>query len=69
VLDYVIATWFGVLDRLAPPTETPVDRAIREKGERLRNAFPCLDARGENEIATDASVKRRCRDRWFGWKK
>jgi hypothetical protein len=25
--------------------ETPVDRAIREEGERLRRAFPFLDER------------------------
>jgi hypothetical protein len=24
-------------------TETPVDRAIREEGERLRRAFPAID--------------------------
>ena len=30
-----------VLNWLADPTpETPVDRAIREEGERLRGAFP-----------------------------
>jgi hypothetical protein len=29
--------------RLNPPPETPVDRAIREEGERLRNAFPGID--------------------------
>jgi hypothetical protein len=38
LLDFVIATWLGVLDRLAPLPETPVDRAIREEGERLRKA-------------------------------
>ena len=32
-----------VLDRLFPPQETPVDRAIREEGERLRRAFPTID--------------------------
>jgi hypothetical protein len=32
-----------VLDRLAPMPETPVDRAIREEGERLRKAFPAID--------------------------
>jgi hypothetical protein len=31
--------------RLAPPKETPVDRAIREQGERLRKTFPWLDER------------------------
>jgi hypothetical protein len=30
---------------LRPPRETPVDRAIREQGERLRKAFPWLDER------------------------
>jgi hypothetical protein len=35
----------GLLDRLAPLPETPVDRAIREEGERLRKAFPWLDER------------------------
>jgi hypothetical protein len=29
-----------VLDWLYPAQETPVDRAIREQGERLRRAFP-----------------------------
>jgi hypothetical protein len=28
---------------LARTPETPVDRAIREEGERLRNAFPRID--------------------------
>jgi hypothetical protein len=28
---------------LQPPQETPVDRAIREEGERLRKAFPTID--------------------------
>jgi hypothetical protein len=26
-----------------PPTETPVDRAIREEGDRLRQEFPTID--------------------------
>jgi hypothetical protein len=31
----------SILDRLAGlPAETPADRAIREQGERLREAFP-----------------------------
>jgi hypothetical protein len=34
-----------VLDRIAPLPETPVDRAIREEGERLRKAFRSLDER------------------------
>ena len=33
----------SVLDWLAPLPETPVDRAIREEGERLRKAFPGID--------------------------
>jgi hypothetical protein len=28
-LDFAIATWLRLLDRLAPLPETPVDRAIR----------------------------------------
>ena len=33
-----------VLDRIAgPEPETPTDRAIRERGERLRKAFPQAD--------------------------
>jgi hypothetical protein len=32
-----------VLDWLHPLPETPVDRAIREEGERLRKAFPTID--------------------------
>jgi hypothetical protein len=31
-----------LLDRLAPMPETPVDRAIREEGERLHRAFPAI---------------------------
>ena len=34
---------FSALRSLAPMPETPVDRAIREEGERLRKAFPWLD--------------------------
>jgi hypothetical protein len=45
LLDQVIAAWFGILDWLAPPQETSVDRAIREEGERLRRAFPFLGER------------------------
>ena len=30
----------SILDRLFPVPETPVDRAIREEGERLRKASP-----------------------------
>jgi hypothetical protein len=33
----------AVLDWLHPLQETPVDRAIREEGERLRKAFPAID--------------------------
>jgi hypothetical protein len=40
LLDFIIATWLGLLDRLAPLPETEVDRAIREEGEGLRKAFP-----------------------------
>jgi hypothetical protein len=43
LLDFAIATWLGLLDRLAPLPETVVDRAIREEGEQLRKAFPWLD--------------------------
>jgi hypothetical protein len=33
-----------VLDTIAGPApEMPVDRAIREEGERLRRAFPTID--------------------------
>jgi hypothetical protein len=45
LLDVIIETGFGILDWLAPPPETEVDRAIREEGERLRQAFPWLDER------------------------
>jgi hypothetical protein len=43
--DYLITgTRLSVLDRLAgPPPETPTDRAIREQGERLRQALPQVD--------------------------
>jgi hypothetical protein len=43
LLDFAIATWLGVVDRMLPRPETPVDRAIREEGERLRRAFPTVD--------------------------
>jgi hypothetical protein len=43
LLDFSIATRFGVLDRCAPRPETPVDRAIREEGERVRKALPAID--------------------------
>ena len=32
-----------VLGWLFPARETPIDRAIREEGERLRRAFPEID--------------------------
>jgi hypothetical protein len=50
VLDRLDRAWtlarLTVHDWLAgPPPETPVDRAIREEGERLRKAAPFLDER------------------------
>jgi hypothetical protein len=46
LLDFAVATWLGLLrNRFAPLSETPVDGAIREAGERLRRAFPRLDKR------------------------
>jgi hypothetical protein len=44
LLDLVTLAGLGVLDWLAPLQETPVDWAIRDEGERLRRAFPWLDA-------------------------
>ena len=42
--DYLLtAARLWVLDRLAPMPETPIGRAIREEGERLRRAFPAID--------------------------
>jgi hypothetical protein len=42
--DYLLTlARLSVLDRLAPLPKTPVDRAIREEGERLRKAFPTID--------------------------
>jgi hypothetical protein len=32
-----------ILDRFLPLEEAPVDRAIREEGERLRKAFRAID--------------------------
>jgi hypothetical protein len=40
---------------MVPPPETPVDRAIREEGERLRRAFPSLDERRAVPIAWRAA--------------
>jgi hypothetical protein len=34
LLHFAIATWLGVLDRLAPQPVTQADRAIHDKGER-----------------------------------
>jgi hypothetical protein len=47
-LGYAFADWCSfqmgtVSIWLHPPQETPVDRAIREEGERLRKAFPTID--------------------------
>jgi hypothetical protein len=42
VLDFAIAIWLGVIDRVSPRPETPVDLAIREEGERLHKA-PAMD--------------------------
>jgi hypothetical protein len=45
-VDYCVTVGrLSVLDWLRPPQETPLDRAIREEGERLRRAFPWLDER------------------------
>jgi hypothetical protein len=43
--DYAVTlARLSILDRFAgPPPETPPDRAIREQGERLREAFPRVD--------------------------
>ena len=42
--DYLLTlTRLTALDWLAPMSETPTDRAIREEGERLRKAFPEID--------------------------
>ena len=44
--DYLLTrARLSVLDWLSPLPETPTDRAIREEGERLREAFPWLDER------------------------
>jgi hypothetical protein len=43
--DYMLLARLSVLDWLYPPQETPVVRAIREEGERLRKAFPRFDER------------------------
>jgi hypothetical protein len=44
--DYLLTlARLSVLDWLHPPRETPVDRAIREEGDRLRKAFRWLDER------------------------
>jgi len=56
LLDFAIATWLGLLDRMAPLPETEVDRAIREEGERLRKALPWLD---ERQIGNAISARSR----------
>ena len=45
LIDALIESGLGILDWITPHVETPVDRAIREEGERLRRAFPWLDER------------------------
>jgi hypothetical protein len=45
LLDFAVATKLGVIDRVLPRPETPVDRAIREEGERPRKAVPWIDER------------------------
>jgi hypothetical protein len=45
LVEFAIECGLGIFDRLGPRRETPVDRAIREEGERLRRAFPWLDER------------------------
>ena len=42
--DLPVRAGLRVIDRIAGPApETPVDRDIREEGERLRKAFPTID--------------------------
>ena len=41
--DLPVSIELTVLARLFPARETPIDRAIREEGERLRKAFPEID--------------------------
>jgi hypothetical protein len=42
--DYLLTVArLSMLDWLHPAQETPVDRAIRKEGERLRQAFPTID--------------------------
>jgi len=42
--DLPLRAGLRVLDRIAGPApETPVDRGVREEGERLRTAFPTID--------------------------
>jgi hypothetical protein len=60
-LGHAVADWcsfqMGTLSIcLHPPHETPVDRAIREEGERLRKAFPWSEERGRGN-----AIRRRLR--------
>jgi len=42
--DLPLGAGLRVLDRIAGPApETPVDRGVREEGERIRKAFPRID--------------------------
>jgi hypothetical protein len=46
LLDFAIAAWLGVLDRLAPLPETEVDRAIRAtKGVPMARRAPAAPRR------------------------
>jgi hypothetical protein len=40
LLDFFIAAWLGLLDRMAPPRETPIDRAIREGRRAAATVVP-----------------------------
>jgi hypothetical protein len=52
-----------VLDWLAgPPPETPTDRAIREEGERLRQAFPDIDFDQPRPLRRSSPPKMASRD-------
>jgi hypothetical protein len=55
--DYLVTlARLAMLDWLYPPEETPVDRAIREEGVRLRRGFPWLDERAQLRAWPEISV-------------
>jgi hypothetical protein len=57
LLDRAVSTGFGLLDSMALPLKTPVNRATREQRERLKKPFPWLDERVHQTASTSSSTR------------